>query len=422
MGENTSHKKSELHEKYDDILNRSFGAIEERLPTVFDISSYPHYENVISNWYAFFLDAKNPHGLGNLFYESLCELTGRDQGKESPEIEREFPTKSGRIDILLHEGKEGDQYVDPIIIENKIYHYLANDLKDYRDSIPISDNSSKTFLILCLDEKEVISELRNQEFERVNETTDQQHTDTTREEPASDGKTEKTIAIRMENEKFLINVITHQQYMEAVRKNLPDHILHANIKYLTLLQDFMMNIERLTKAEPMDEDQKYYFEHAKKINELLEVREKSYQFIIDKVRDELNTGKYQQYNLKWNRSKASEGEFSVSAGHSGEQWYYVILDGLNYTIKLWMSDESWNRIPEELRDNIHSKLLDGQDSHVFNSGNKSHRACVTYAVKNMETGKELDKYHEIIIKRINQWLEILNLENKNPGVQQTTPS
>ena len=52
-------KYDEITAEYDDIVNKPIDLASAQDPTIFDISGYPHYENVISNWYAFFF---NPLG------------------------------------------------------------------------------------------------------------------------------------------------------------------------------------------------------------------------------------------------------------------------------------------------------------------------------------------------------------------------
>ncbi len=47
--------------------------IKTRVKTFFDVSGFPHYENVISNILAFFFDVNEEHGLKDLWLKSLFE-------------------------------------------------------------------------------------------------------------------------------------------------------------------------------------------------------------------------------------------------------------------------------------------------------------------------------------------------------------
>jgi len=61
------------------IYNDFLGLIQEfeSLPhiskseNIFNITGYPHYENVCSNILSFYLNPNNEHGLGNLFFSSF---------------------------------------------------------------------------------------------------------------------------------------------------------------------------------------------------------------------------------------------------------------------------------------------------------------------------------------------------------------
>lgn len=100
--------------------------------SIFEISGYPHYENVCSNILAFYLDPQREHGLGNLVLGALLKCCGYELGKQNEvvEIRREFSTHGGgRLDLLI----VTDNYV--VGIENKIFHHLNNDLSDYRKTI-----------------------------------------------------------------------------------------------------------------------------------------------------------------------------------------------------------------------------------------------------------------------------------------------
>lgn len=102
-------------------------------PTIFEISKFPHYENVASNILAFYLSPTEVHGFGGLFLETLFFLLDEktlDFKNQNVVVKREYRTQAnGRIDIVV----VGDDFT--VAIENKIYHTLENDLNDYSNSI-----------------------------------------------------------------------------------------------------------------------------------------------------------------------------------------------------------------------------------------------------------------------------------------------
>lgn len=115
------------------FLDRGIIQVKEKETTVFDIAGFPHYENVVSNIYAYFFDPNKEHGLGSLFLDSLQELINTDFRFTSPEVLREKTTKKGgRIDLVIQDADKQDKKV--ILIENKVYHWVHNDLDDYYNS------------------------------------------------------------------------------------------------------------------------------------------------------------------------------------------------------------------------------------------------------------------------------------------------
>ena len=103
---------------------------------IFEIAGYPHYENVVSNILAFFFDTEEQHGFKDCYIKSLinCYLKKcpRDdisnESINTNEIIREYSNGSDkRIDLLIDCG----DFL--VIIENKIYASLYNDLDVYSD-------------------------------------------------------------------------------------------------------------------------------------------------------------------------------------------------------------------------------------------------------------------------------------------------
>src|SRR5690606_13304261 len=102
--------------------------------TFLDIAKQPHYENVMSNIYAFYFRINEAHKFKDLFVTSLLELIN----KETKQIDSFFDfnvftefsvSDQKRIDILLHNDEQA------IIIDNKVYHHLNNDLDVYYNGV-----------------------------------------------------------------------------------------------------------------------------------------------------------------------------------------------------------------------------------------------------------------------------------------------
>ena len=122
--------------------------LREEQPTFFSIAGIGHKELPLSNVYAFFFDSEEVHGLGSLFLEALLDVVGAknaEQVTKWPSLEgpvrvaREYALDGQqRLDLLVHDGPagttvQGASYA--VLIENKVNHWLANDLDNYMRSV-----------------------------------------------------------------------------------------------------------------------------------------------------------------------------------------------------------------------------------------------------------------------------------------------
>jgi len=227
--------------KLEYFFNKNIIPKKLELPLTFlGISKQPHYENVISNIYAFFLEPEQEHGFDDLFLTSLfdCINEVNPKGEFMPSDEYQITTETstdcnGRIDILL----TGE--TNAIIIENKIYHHLDNGLKDYWESATKNIDKKTSIGI-------VLSLIKNE---------------------------------KIEHPRF-IN-ITHKEFMNKVSENIGKYHLSASLKYLTFLQDFQQNIYNLSNKLMEKEHLKIYLENQNEIEDAIalkkQYKEKVYQ-------------------------------------------------------------------------------------------------------------------------------------------------
>ena len=183
----------------------------------------------MSNIYAFYFNVDEVHGMQDLFINSLLEIINesklRDQKKVAAisdfEVSTEVSTKkNGRIDILLSSEDHA------IIIENKVYHTLNNNLEDYWNSIKVTDNNedNKIGIVLSLNKLNV-------------------------------------------THGHFIN-ITHIELLKRVIQNLGSYFMNAKDKYLVFLKDFYQNSINLSKSEMDSKELKFYFDNQPKIIEV----------------------------------------------------------------------------------------------------------------------------------------------------------
>ncbi|MCH3881706.1 PD-(D/E)XK nuclease family protein [Tenacibaculum aquimarinum] len=206
--------------------------IKGKPKTFLGIAKQPHYENVVSNIYAFFFNAYEEHNFKDLFIKSLLELISKTKlGKENIiltntfsnfEIITEFSTlDGGRIDLLLTSPENS------IIIENKVYHHLDNDLDDYWSSV---QSENKVGVILSLHN---ISRSNYSEYKNASNYI----------------------------------CITHKKLLEQVQKNMGFYLLQANDKYTVFLKDFIQNMMNLSTTVMTEKEIDFYYNFQEKIRE-----------------------------------------------------------------------------------------------------------------------------------------------------------
>jgi len=356
----------ELSNKFDDFINIPIVTEKPGDPSIFHISGYPHYENVISNWYAFFFNPENIHGLNDLFLKSLLEII-IDEIDSNFYMDtcltiREFHTnKGGSIDLVLYEpdDDDADQMRRAIIIENKIYAKLDNDLNDYYLSVNVSDENNKIGVVLSLNTIDV-------------------------------------------NDDRYIN-ITHEQLLKSVRNNLGEYITKARPKYITYLQDFILNLEEMTRPIQMQESIKYYFGKAEKVDQLLDLRKNAYKFIVDELYSELPKNGWE-----W----GSTGNKSISfrkpeIGIVGYLYHTEVFEKKKYKIELWLNGEivkKWNIVKdlnileEKFGGNLNIKKT-GQAKEWSSLANKEYK---------IQTLDDIENFGKLIIDNLTQdWIPFI---------------
>lgn len=233
----------------EEILDYTVQETEKSEPNIFRIAGFPHYEDVLSNIYAFYFDKTESHGLDFLFMRSLLNLISRKKRNGVEEsafeaidykvIREAISTKKGAIDLVIRDLDDSNS----IIIENKVYAGLYNDLEDYYST---SKASNKIGVVMSLEEID-LSRQSN------------------------------------EIQKNFVN-ITHLEFMTEVNNNLEDYERGVNAKFLIYLNDLYQNICDMSKTEPeISENVKFYLKNADKINQLVGIKREAEQYFYDSV-------------------------------------------------------------------------------------------------------------------------------------------
>jgi len=199
--------------------------------TFLGIAKQPHYENVLSNIYAFYFNPNEVHRLKDLFIKSFVELINIKLEKkfhfsDDFSISTEVTTildkktkKKGRIDLLFESEN------DAIIIENKVYHILINNLQNYWDTVKVSN---KIGVVLSLTK---IPNTGNSNF---------------------------------------IN-ITHLEFLNKVMDNAGSYLLKGIDKYIIFLKDLFQNIKNLSNQMEA-KDLKFYYDHQEELNNIAKLK------------------------------------------------------------------------------------------------------------------------------------------------------
>ncbi len=188
-----------------------------RSQTFMEIGGYPHYENVCSNFLAFFFDPEGPHGLGSLFLDALLDSVGAAGGegglRGDVSVGREVVTEAGnRIDLLITSDSHA------LLIENKIFAAVANPFEDY---------------------SAYLSKLKNESGDAYQ---DENNT-----------KILLTLYPSGEGAEWGFKNLTHADFASAVRSRLGHHVSGADTRYLTLMLDFLNTLENLGEGTRMNQ-------------------------------------------------------------------------------------------------------------------------------------------------------------------------
>lgn len=210
--------------KFSDLLEQfSFQTAEEdnNLVSIMSITGIRHMENVWSSIYAYFLDETQSHELSKIFQEGLERIIYRKTGRiiklNGCIIQREYSTnRNNRIDLLIQTPTQS------VIIENKVFHHLDNDLDDYWLSVRGSDDS-KVGIVL-------------------------------------------TISHILTNNPHYIN-ITHLEWINEIKCQIIASNITINPTINTLLKDFMMIIKQ-TSGDINYSESKSYLDNRNNFNKL----------------------------------------------------------------------------------------------------------------------------------------------------------
>jgi len=210
--------------------------------SLMDITGVTHHENMWSDIYSFFFNTEEEHGLNDLFIRSFEQLIGIETHFLNDfKIVREYVAESNkRIDLLMTDRDKPRA----IIIENKVFHSLDNDLNLYNRTVQKNGYNDVKVIVLGL-KKYALKGKRTNEISHDN-----------------------------------LFSITHIDLLKQVMSNLSSYEDGANPHHLYLLQEFYKNIKNITNM--IDQEELAFFCHEGNMEKIIKVHD-IYRHIRDYV-------------------------------------------------------------------------------------------------------------------------------------------
>ncbi|CAM3545435.1 hypothetical protein FLGE108171_02190 [Flavobacterium gelidilacus] len=216
-----------------DFFNSPFPKNIESETTYLDIVNIQTKENINSKIYEYYL---NHPIASDWFITALLELIEDKSSKKiniaDYSVYTEYATldKKGRIDIVI----ESVENKSVIIIENKIHHWLHNDLNNYWHTFNSHETENKVGIVLALSN------------------------------------------IPHNNNNFI--VITHLEWIIKIESLISEDLL--SIREKIHLEDFIINIKYITNLNVMNENIKFYLDHNEKIEKAIKYKEEAARFVL----------------------------------------------------------------------------------------------------------------------------------------------
>lgn len=287
---------------------------------LFSISGFPHWETVMSNWLALFIDSSRNHGFTGLFTDSIKEIilskkpdAAIDWLNNQVYVKQEQMTKKGNfIDLLVFdESLENDcSFINALVIEHKIEALLYNDLQDYFESIIVE--SSKFGIVLSAKSINVI------------------------------------------NSNFLN--ITYHELIQQLRNRLGKYAIDGDKFYLNYLFDFINNLDRM--SEEIDTSAiDFCFQHGETIQKIHNLKLQAENDLSLAIQKAL-TGSGYEFTRKYPSSitmRSMEGQVSLAL-RIDELFSKKVIE-----LQYWLYKESvlrWNAVPnhDELKEKLPVKF------------------------------------------------------------------
>jgi hypothetical protein len=330
---------------------------QNEIPTVkqqigfLELIRKPHSETINSTIYAHFLSCRI-NAIKYAFLDALISIIEKNTNKEFSfsvlDVRTELSTKEGRIDIVIQDLVS----LNTILIENKINHWLDNDLKEYWDFFTI-DDAKKTGILLTLKPHDIPKNVKDD----------------------------------------FIN-ITHWEWISAVKETLDINSIEDEA-YKIYVNDFFNTIENLSTTYTMNESAKFFFKNAAQVNDANVTLSEGHRYLItqyDLIAEKLGLKTYGS-DINWRNFWDEDNRLDT--------FITIITEDLisgkapSYKIILELMREDKDRIPElEKKFTEHPQFIDKV------RGETEGLHCQFLVKEYTISLNELDQFSEIVIRNI----------------------
>lgn len=314
-----------------------------------EIIKKQYHENINSSIYAHFINCEEK-AVSELFMDALTDLieekTKRLFSLGAPYATCEVITQNGRIDIVIQD-RLSEQV---ILIENKIFHHLHNDLMDYWNHFNCSEEHKIGILLTPYPHK-----------------------------------------VPDVNKETFIN-ITHVEWIQKVKeKGIPFNLSN---KYTIYITDFVNTIDQFSTNYAMDEQAKFYFEHAQKILKIQETAAAATTFLnnqFELLASKLNWtshGNSTDWRNFWDEQNKIHSYITVITSNlmRGQKHLQIVLE-------LWDEDKARYQEIE--------KLLSGHPKYIQNITRESKGRYMHFIVRDYHlSDQELANLANFIYEKI----------------------
>lgn len=347
-------------------------------PTYLEICEYPwgRREEICSRLFAFFFDTRKPHGFGTLFFDTLLKVY---QEKYSAEIENfdkknilytrsvcveteKYTEKGNRVDLLLTTD------CLKVCIENKIDAPPDNDFDDYyhyvkKESEPLKLHAICILLALC----------EKAEYKDVNPN---------------------------------FKTIYYREFLEELKQNLGDYLTQCNSKYLSVLTDFILFLDRKGGfMSDFSEDERKFFANNDSV--LQKILERRNAFLDEKRKKDASIIKNIQIKLnkEWKGAERWWIYIDTDLGcrfEDGNPDYEIgiesgfnIQDNFEIHITIWNPQRNHHKKLDNYKNEVisvfESEIIDRDDSEKW----QNRVVCQKFSDENEIVKKLLEVYNKL---------------------------